>query len=375
MCDQSCSPPLGDQEDLSRRRGSSQPKEVSTHLGKVVRVLIKAALALNIGLLLRFLRPDRSDVGSRLRRIYALSNPLDHSTSIASALRMYSPSGSERRAEGAGSSGMNIPLGTGLEALVKVSLALNLGSVLRLLRSGHREFGGRIAGIFELSNPFDDRRSIAAMVRTYCVGRGVEVGPGSSPYCDPSSTVFADKFEFKQTRQGIAVTKIENAWKLPYLDNQFDYLFSSHCLEHCPDAIRTLLEWCRVLKPHGRLVLILPHGLRTFDRGRALTSVSHHIQDYETAVDLSDPTHWEEYERISIPASPPPWLNLPQSHLQDGRINWKWIYENGHIHYHVWSTKEMVELLMHLDCRVLFNQDCLPERPDSFAVVAEVTKQ
>lgn len=40
-----------------------------------------------------------------------------------------------------------------------------------------------------------------------------------------------------------------------------DAVFSSHCLEHIEDTEAALLEWWRVLKPGGYLVLYLPHKL------------------------------------------------------------------------------------------------------------------
>jgi len=255
----------------------------------------------------------------------------------------------------------------------KLVLALNLGSVLRVLRFGPGDFRNRLREVFELSNPFECRSDVTAMVGTYCTGQGIEVGPADHPYCDPANTVFVDKFE--RARKGLTVRKIENAWQLPFADNQFDFLLSSHCLEHCPDAIRTLIEWRRVVRPGGRLVVILPHALRMFDCGRALTTLAHHIEDYRRGVQLDDPTHWEEFERVSIPAQHHYWLDFPEAHLSDGRINRKWVYENGCMHYHVWRTQEMIELFRHLGFRILFSQDKTGQRPDSFAVVAEVDKK
>lgn len=40
----------------------------------------------------------------------------------------------------------------------------------------------------------------------------------------------------------------------------FDTVFSSHCLEHLPDAYRCILEWGELLKYSGYFVLYLPDG-------------------------------------------------------------------------------------------------------------------
>ena len=42
-------------------------------------------------------------------------------------------------------------------------------------------------------------------------------------------------------------------------DNEFDFVYSSHLLEHLPDVNLSLRNWWRVLKPGGYLILFLPH--------------------------------------------------------------------------------------------------------------------
>lgn len=49
--------------------------------------------------------------------------------------------------------------------------------------------------------------------------------------------------------------------KLPFANNEFDIVYSSHTLEHFPraDVGNVLDEWIRILKPEGELRLILPN--------------------------------------------------------------------------------------------------------------------
>lgn len=42
------------------------------------------------------------------------------------------------------------------------------------------------------------------------------------------------------------------------LDDSFDFLYSSHCLEHMRDAREALINWLRVIKPGGHLVVQVP---------------------------------------------------------------------------------------------------------------------
>ncbi|PLX78354.1 MAG: SAM-dependent methyltransferase [Desulfuromonas sp.] len=42
-------------------------------------------------------------------------------------------------------------------------------------------------------------------------------------------------------------------------DESFDFVYSSHTLEHMPDLAMALKNWWRVVKPGGYLILYVPH--------------------------------------------------------------------------------------------------------------------
>jgi SAM-dependent methyltransferase len=43
-----------------------------------------------------------------------------------------------------------------------------------------------------------------------------------------------------------------------YVEEQFDYVFSSHCLEHMHDPAEALQGWWELVKPGGHLIFIVP---------------------------------------------------------------------------------------------------------------------
>jgi ubiquinone/menaquinone biosynthesis C-methylase UbiE len=47
--------------------------------------------------------------------------------------------------------------------------------------------------------------------------------------------------------------------ELPFLNNQFDYVFSSDVIEHTPNPYIATLELIRVLKPGGKLCITVPN--------------------------------------------------------------------------------------------------------------------
>ena len=76
--------------------------------------------------------------------------------------------------------------------------------------------------------------------------------------------------------------------------DSYDFLLSSHNLEHLANPIKGLKEWQRVVRPGGHFVIVLPHYARTFDHRRAPTPLEHMIEDYERDVGEDDLTHVEE---------------------------------------------------------------------------------
>ena len=80
----------------------------------------------------------------------------------------------------------------------------------------------------------------------FCEGKGYDIGcmkpEWSFPGSIPIDLDFDDPYD---------------ANNLP--DEQVDYIFSSHCLEHVPDWAGTLLYWTQKIRSGGVLFLYLPH--------------------------------------------------------------------------------------------------------------------
>jgi SAM-dependent methyltransferase len=210
---------------------------------------------------------------------------------------------------------------------------------------------------------------VGELIRRFCVGRGIEIGPGKNPMCDRSHTIFLDRFTDNQDgtpRPDI----VADAARIPIADGALDFLFSSHMLEHHQDTLRTLYEWKRVLRPGGIMFLVLPHHARTFDRYRAVTTLQHHIDDYARLGAEPDYSHCGEIREG--------WSKLEDFEQQRrqfeadwGMDMWDWTgrLRNGVIHFHVWSQKEITKLLRYIGLSIEYVIDLVPELSHSFLVI------
>src|SRR5688572_20929993 len=80
---------------------------------------------------------------------------------------------------------------------------------------------------------------IAPIAKKLCVGCGLDIGCGEWPL---------------EGAQGIDIKNGQDAMSLPDF-NGFDYIFSSHCLEHLSNPVAALEHWKSKLRQGGVLFL------------------------------------------------------------------------------------------------------------------------
>lgn len=89
------------------------------------------------------------------------------------------------------------------------------------------------------------RREREGFFEKYCRGKGIDLGYGGD-IVTPEAMGWDIEHGDAQTLKGIK-------------DAEFDFVYSSHTLEHMDNAELSLKNWWRVLRPGGFLILYLPH--------------------------------------------------------------------------------------------------------------------
>jgi len=98
----------------------------------------------------------------------------------------------------------------------------------------------------ETSKCFPERARRGDFER-YLRGRGVDIGAANDPLCVLDGRVLAWDLS---NGDGMTLGGL--------LDGEFDFVYSSHCLEHISDVEYALINWTRILRPGGILYIVVP---------------------------------------------------------------------------------------------------------------------
>jgi hypothetical protein len=109
-----------------------------------------------------------------------------------------------------------------------------------------------------------------------------------------------------------------------------------------------LLEWKRVLKRGGVLLLVCPHKDWTFDHKRPVTTIEHLLEDHGKRIDESDLTHLPEILQLHDLSMDPMASNL-QDFVARSRNN----IRNRCLHHHVFDTDLVTQMVRAAGFKVL----------------------
>ncbi len=145
-------------------------------------------------------------------------------------------------------------------------------------------------------------------------------------------------------------------------DASYDFVLSSHMLEHSANPMKALHAWRRVLAPGGLLQLVLPHKDGTFDHRRPVTPLAHLRADFDADAPEDDRTHVDEILRLH---------DLSRDLSQDSPASFRaWILDNASnrgAHHHVFTSLSAARLVDAVGFEVVSIE---PRRPYDIFITA-----
>lgn len=127
----------------------------------------------------------------------------------------------------------------------------------------------------------------------------------------------------------------------------YDFVLSSHMLEHTANPILALSEWKRLLTEDGALVLLLPNKSQTFDHRRPVTTMEHLIADFNAGMTEDDLTHLPEILALHDLKRDPEAGDMAAFKSRSMRN-----FENRCLHHHVFDKHLAVDLVEYVGLKV-----------------------
>jgi len=184
---------------------------------------------------------------------------------------------------------------------------------------------------------------------------GIEIGAAAhNPFNLPNCTYvdYTDEFtifkegEMKLCGEMARVDVVADGADLPFKDNSYDYVISSHLIEHFFDPIKAIEEWFRVIKPGGYIFIIAPNQYALLGETRPCTKYTE-LLDRHSGKMLPADVDMTGYQKSTVTGKP----------------------LNEHGHWSVWNLTEFIELCDHMKWHVVEKLEVDDKVGNGFCVI------
>ena len=169
---------------------------------------------------------------------------------------------------------------------------------------------------------------------------GIEIGASAhNSFClntinvnFTNDTTIAQNEEIKRAGTSAMVDVVAPGDNLPFSDESFDFVISSHVIEHFYDPIKAIQEWLRVIRRGGYVYMIIPDKERTFDKPKKRTTLNELIERHQN----------------------------PNPNLKD-----------DHGHHSIWITEDLIEISRHFNWTIIAVQEVDDKVVNGFTIVLQ----
>jgi SAM-dependent methyltransferase len=134
-------------------------------------------------------------------------------------------------------------------------------------------------------------------------------------------------------------------------DNQYDFVFSSHTLEHIANPLKAIKEWLRITKNDGYIIIIVPEKSCCFDHRRNYSKFETLLSQYEKNVGEDDLSTLPEILRNHDLRLDPLAGNFEQF-TKRSLDN----FNNRCLHHYVYSDLLLLEICKYFNCEYIYNE-------------------
>lgn len=157
-------------------------------------------------------------------------------------------------------------------------------------------------------------------------------------------------YKYYKDKQGKVI--INDAVNITLVQNdQYDFCFSSHSLEHIANPLKAINEWLRIIKSKGHLIIIVPEKSKCFDHKRSYSKFATLLSQYEKNVGEDDLSTLPEILRnhdLSMDPAAGDFASFTKRSLDN--IN------NRCLHHYVYNDELLMEICKYFKCVFVYKE-------------------
>jgi SAM-dependent methyltransferase len=159
-----------------------------------------------------------------------------------------------------------------------------------------------------------------------------------------------DEYKYYNNKTGKVI--INDAVNISHVKNEtYDFVFSSHSLEHIANPLKAVQEWLRIIKNGGYIVIIVPEKSVCFDHKRAYSKFSTLLTQYEKNVGEDDLSTLPEILLNHDLSMDPPAGDLG-AFTKRSLDN----FNNRCLHHYVYNDELLMEICKYFNCDFIYKE-------------------
>jgi SAM-dependent methyltransferase len=159
-----------------------------------------------------------------------------------------------------------------------------------------------------------------------------------------------DEYNYYNGKKGKII--INDAVNISLVQNEcYDFIFSSHSLEHIANPLKAINEWLRIIKNGGYVIIIVPEKSCCFDHKRNYSTFSTLLSQYEKNVGEDDLSTLPEillHHDLSLDPPAGDFENFTKRSLDN--------FNNRCLHHYVYSDELLMEICNYVKAKYIYKK-------------------
>lgn len=159
-----------------------------------------------------------------------------------------------------------------------------------------------------------------------------------------------DEYNYYKDKKGKVI--VNDAVNITLVPNEcYDFVFSSHSLEHIANPLKAINEWLRIVKTDGHIIIVVPEKSCCFDHKRDYTQFSTLLSQYEKNVGEDDLSTLSEIllkHDLSMDLAAGDFEHFKKRSLDN--------FNNRCLHHYVYNDELLMDICNHFKTKFVYKE-------------------